>query len=173
MHLTAQYGRSSRRSPPFAFTETPIAGLPDAAITVPATGLRPQAHVRRGSRTARVTPQKDGRFKSVGISLCRFVDRPTMPAAASSREGHDDDASTRVVGGRPRRRRRSWPTSACGSVSPIRATRWPPSSGGSAVTSAPGMGSATRASPCGRPFTASRPPWCGSRVRRSLWTPQE
>jgi hypothetical protein len=34
----------------------------DAAITVPATGLRPQAHVRRGSRTARVTPQKDGRF---------------------------------------------------------------------------------------------------------------
>jgi len=43
---------------------------PDAAITVPATELRPQAHVRRGSPTA----QKNGRFKSVVISLCRFVD---------------------------------------------------------------------------------------------------
>jgi hypothetical protein len=75
---------------------------PDAAITVPATGLRPQAHVRRGSPTARVTPQKDGRFKSVVISLCRFVDRPTMQAAASSREGHDDEAPTRVVVGTPR-----------------------------------------------------------------------
>jgi hypothetical protein len=60
---------------------------PDAAITVPATGLRPQAHVCRGSPTARVTPQKDRRFKSVVISRCRFVDRPTMQAAASSREG--------------------------------------------------------------------------------------
>jgi type II secretory pathway pseudopilin PulG len=48
----------------------------DAAITVPATGLRPQARRRRRSRTARVTPQKDGRFKSVVISLCRLVDRP-------------------------------------------------------------------------------------------------
>jgi hypothetical protein len=55
-------------------------------------GLRPQAHVRRGSRTARVTPQKDGRFKSVVISRCRFLDRPTRQAAASSREGHDDEA---------------------------------------------------------------------------------
>jgi hypothetical protein len=73
---------------------------PEAAITVPATGLRPQAHVRRGSHTARVTPQKDGRFKSVGISRCRFVDRPTRQAATSSREGHDADASTRVVVGR-------------------------------------------------------------------------
>jgi hypothetical protein len=46
---------------------------PYAAITVPATGLRPQARRRRGSPTARVTPQKDGRFKSVVMSLCRFV----------------------------------------------------------------------------------------------------
>jgi hypothetical protein len=44
------------------------------------------------AEAARVTPQKDGRFKSVVISLCRFVDRPTMQAAASSREGHDDEA---------------------------------------------------------------------------------
>ena len=34
------------------------------------------------------------------MSLCRFVDRPTMQAAASSCEGHDDEASTRVVVGR-------------------------------------------------------------------------
>jgi Alpha/beta hydrolase domain len=36
------------------------------------------------------------------ISLCRFVDRPTMQAAASSREGHDDEASTRVAYDRPK-----------------------------------------------------------------------
>jgi hypothetical protein len=43
--------------------EAPGGDLIDhAAVAVPATGLRPQAHVRRGSRTARVIPQKDGRF---------------------------------------------------------------------------------------------------------------
>jgi hypothetical protein len=36
---------------------------PDAAITVPATGLRPQAHVRRGSPTARVNTAKRRAFQ--------------------------------------------------------------------------------------------------------------
>jgi hypothetical protein len=57
---------------------------------------------------AKLTPSRpsstscDGRFKSVVISLCRFVYRPTMQAAASSREVHDDEASTRVAYDRPK-----------------------------------------------------------------------
>jgi Ion transport protein len=73
---------------------TRVLAAPDAAVAVPATDLRPQAHVRRGSCTARVTPQKDGRFKSVVISLCRFVDRPTMQWPRLPGEVHDDEAST-------------------------------------------------------------------------------
>jgi hypothetical protein len=77
-------------------------------------GSGPKLTSAEAAALRRVTPQKDGRLKSVVISRCRFVDRPTMQAAASSREGHDDEASTRVVGGRPAGSRavRPWPTAS-------------------------------------------------------------
>jgi Endoribonuclease L-PSP len=90
----------------------PMTGtLVPGGIEAPATGLRPQAHVRRGSRTARVTPQKDGRFKSVVISRCRFVDRPTSTPTTHPSEpivqsliyptGHAAAGARMMDGGRP------------------------------------------------------------------------
>jgi hypothetical protein len=82
--------------------------------------LRPQAHVRQGSPTARVTPQHNERFESVVISLCRFVDWPTMQAAGL-RQRPDPYRPSASQPSRPSRSSGTRP--AAPQVRPIRSAR--------------------------------------------------